>query len=949
MKYFLNIIICFLININNIYNEESEPTIYTQTIENISTKINQIINELENTNFTKCLNIMKEAYQGENKNSYLMKLFFDSSPIYEDIKNYYNCYNNLYTNVKKEILNNLTFIVIQYNDKYEKNYTEYENSFNSFNKVFGACVPQGCTNKEYFNILSYVNKDHYLIEGNIQGVVNLKPLKEYSLWEKFLELLIPISMIIFIILMIEIRYISNLFWTLFGILFSKCHKNKYDEENIAKILKKNKLNQIDTLNGFIKLGVNLEEVMPGSKESLISNENGLQMVVGLRGIFIIGLFLGLTLQNIFIIPTRIFDNKQYRKYMGTKLYCFLFFFARISQKMLYALSGFELTYKLLFYFDNYLYKNFSSSGQSIDLNNMNLNKFGEDNNSLNSSILHSQNFLRKNSDKKNQNTLENKIKKNSDSSKNTTNKIPQSKKLKSLRSKSINEEEDEESDEFELEEESDEYDEEEKNANLILKKQKINGILKNNKTNRTNSNKNKEVDKKKFISSIDRAKIYLQNYYKLSFQSLLTFHLRQSYLYFIFIFSIIYFIFWQTQYFAELSERGNLWMIITSEIKDYFDSKIILGTMFLFGGLSRPLSNYYNFFIPAMNEIFFYIFGTSIIYYCYKKNSRLDKSLIIIIILVIVSKFIIYVIFKEKENFHYLPSLDFMQFKNYFFIQMHLLNLSHYCIGMIVGLANYSLQNNAKKKAIVKEFVKLPRQLYIIIKRKYNFIFGLAIFIVFLLCDIFLYQIYLFMNGKSKNSPNIEVDYFKSVLINIFNLFDCEIIISCIFILVIIVFYSSYSFLRDNFNAYPWKILSRIYFPLIIIAQMQSNWFLFQFAERIDLNLTWVTFVLTLIFLITIVKSIGIYVFFQVPLKKLTKIIYIENNKIIDELNYLNSERSGSRTLSMSETSSIDLNANNTKFYINGRNLSPDLNADNDVIRTDLKLVYEDNENENSF
>ena len=623
MKYFLNIIICFLININNIYNEESEPTIYTQTIENISTKINQIINELENTNFTKCLNIMKEAYQGENKNSYLMKLFFDSSPIYEDIKNYYNCYNNLYTNVKKEILNDLTFIVIQYNDKYEKNYTEYENSFNSFNKVFGACVPQGCTNKEYFNILSYVNKDHYLIEGNIQGVVNLKPLKEYSLWEKFLELLIPISMIIFIILMIEIRYISNLFWTLFGILFSKCHKNKYDEENIAKILKKNKLNQIDTLNGFIKLGVNLEEVMPGSKESLISNENGLQMVVGLRGIFIIGLFLGLTLQNIFIIPTRIFDNKQYRKYMGTKLYCFLFFFARISQKMLYALSGFELTYKLLFYFDNYLYKHFSSSGQSIDLNNMNLNKFAEENISPNSSILYSQNNLRKNSEKKNQNTLENKIKTNSDLSKNISNKKPQSHKLKSLKSKSINEEEGEESDEFELDEESDEYDEEEKKTdNLIPKKQKMNEILKNNKAKKTNSNKNKETDKKKFISSIDRAKIYLQNYYKLSFQSLLTFHLRQSYLYFIFIFSIIYFIFWQTQYFAELSERGNLWMIITSEIKDYFDSKIILGTMFLFGGLSRPLSNYYNFFIPAMNEIFFYLFGTSIIYYCYKKNCR---------------------------------------------------------------------------------------------------------------------------------------------------------------------------------------------------------------------------------------------------------------------------------------------------------------------------------------
>ena len=61
--------------------------------------------------------------------------------------------------------------------------------------------------------------------------------------------------------------------------------------------------------------------------------------------------------------------------------------------MLYALSVFELTYKLLFYFDNYLYKHFSSSGQSIDLNNMNLNKFAEENISPNSSILYSQNVF----------------------------------------------------------------------------------------------------------------------------------------------------------------------------------------------------------------------------------------------------------------------------------------------------------------------------------------------------------------------------------------------------------------------------------------------------------------------------------------------------------------------------------------------------------------------------
>ena len=941
MKYIFFNLICFIININKIYNEKQYPSIYNKTIENISKKIDQIISNIEDEKLGQCLNIMKKAYQGENKNSYLIKLFFDSSPIYEDIKNYYNCYNGLYINVNKDILKDLTYIVIKYNDKYEKNDTEYENSFNSFSKVFGACVPQGCTDNEYYKIISFVNKNHYLIEGNILGVVNLNPLKEYSIMEKLLESLIPILMIIFIILIIEIRYISGLFWTLFGFLFNKCNKNKYDEETIKKILKKNKLNQIDTLNGFIKLGINLEEVMPANKESQISNENGLQIVVGLRGIFIIGLFLGLTLQNIFIIPTRIFDNKQYRKYMSTKLYCFLFFFARISQKMLYALSGFELTFKLLFYFDNQLYKKFASSGQTIDLNNMNLNKYVEDSSSNNNSMIYSQNISKKILEKKNKNNLENKIIKNSISSKDTPNKKSKS---KDLRTKSINDEDGEDSDELE-DEESDECNEEEKKINLLSQKQNNNKILKNNKNNRINSNKNKEMNKNKFVSSIDRGKIYLQNFHKLPFQILLTFHLRQSYLYLIFIYSIIYFIFWNTQYFAELSEKGSLWMIITSEIKKYFNYKLFFGTIFLFGGICRPLSNYYNFFIPAMNEIFFYFFGTSIIYYCYKKNSRLDKSLIIIIIIVIFAKFIIFLIYKEKENYYYLPSLDFMQYKNYFFIQIHLLNLSHYCIGMFAGLANYSLQNHAKKKQIVKEFIKLPRKLYYIIKRKYNFIFGLAFFVVFLLCDVFLYQIYLFMNGKNKNSPNIEVEYFKSLLINVFNLFDCEVIIACTFILVIIVFYSSYSFLRDNFNSYPWKILSRIYFPILLTSQMQSNWFLFQFAERIDLNLTWVTYVLTLIFLISIVKSIGIYVFFQVPLKKITKIIYIEKNKIIEELNYLKNDRSGS--LSISDTSSIDLNANNTKYYINGRNLSSDLNEDNDIIRSDINLVYENDDDGN--
>ena len=951
MKIFLILIIIDLfekvIEISN-NTESRDQSIYDGTIDKISEKINYFIKQFElsktidenekneQKETMECLSIMNDSYLGAQKYSYLTKLFYDSSPVYDDIKNYYNCYNNLYINVDNSILGNLTYIVIKYKDIIEKNETEYETAFNSFSKVFGACVPQGCSHKSYFNIVKFINKNYFLIDGNIIDVINLRPINKFSLTQIIFQSIIPFLMIIFILLIIGIKYISSLFWSLFGYFFKICNKKKYDKEMIEKILKKNKSIQINTLNSFINISSNIEEVTPGSKESQISNEDGLQIILGLRGIFIIGLFFGLTLQNIFTTPTRIFDDIIYMDYMKTKLYAFLFFFARISQKMLYAISGFELTFKLLFYFDNKLYKKYVSSVQSIDLNTMNLNKYVVESSSNTNSVVYSPKSGSKNTKTKDPNNLDNSAKKfPSTSSKISKNKnSTKSKRLKSFTSsKSINEEE-EESEEFE-DEESDSSDEDEKKIKLFYKKRKKENI------SRTNP-----IPLKKFVSSIEKGKIYLKNFDKLSFQTLLSFHLRQSYLYFIFVFSILYFVFWQTQIFAYVYQYGSLWMMITSEIEEYFDKKIILSTIFLYSGTCSYLRNYYNFFIPAMNEIFFYLFGSTIIYICYKKNSRLDKYLIIIICIVIFAKILVYAILNKEMSYH--PSFDFMQYGNHYLNQMHLLNLSYYCIGMLVGLANYSLQNDSKKKNIVKEFVKLPRKLFYVIKRTYNFIFGLSLFIIFLFCDIFLYKIYLALNKKYKADKNNDVQYFKSIFINIFNLIDCEIIIFCIFILTIIVFYSSYSFLRDNFKSYIWKILSRIYFPLLLISQMQSNWFLFHFAERIDLNIEGVLYVFTLIFILSIVVSIAIYVFFQVPLKKLTMIIFIEKNKIIDELNYLNNkERTNSMSVSENENSSIDLNANATKFYINGRKMSEVMNEENDVIKNDLEidLVYDNNDN----
>ena len=384
------IIICLITNFRKTKNLEPVPTIYDKILDNISYKIDYILENIPKNEIKKstldCLDIIKTSYDGNYNVSYLVKLFYDSSPNYEDIKKYYNCYYNIYQNVEQEILDNLTYIVIKYTDKQENSNTEFENCFNSFSKIFGACVPNNCKNEAYLEIINYIKDQYSLIEGNITGVINLKPSEELNISRIIVLSIIPFLLLIFIFMIVGIKYISKPFWSIFGFFYYLCNKRKYNKENIQKILKRNKLNQIDTLNAFVQLSLNVEEVMPGSKESQINNENGLHIVVGLRGIFIIGLFLGLTLQNIFTTPTRIFNDKQYVQYMDTKLYCILFFFARISLKMLYALSGFELTFKLLFYYDNILYKQYISNAHINELSNLNLNKVVDnkkDNNKLN--------------------------------------------------------------------------------------------------------------------------------------------------------------------------------------------------------------------------------------------------------------------------------------------------------------------------------------------------------------------------------------------------------------------------------------------------------------------------------------------------------------------------------------------------------------------------------------
>ena len=74
-KKFITILVCFIVNIYKINNIKQELSIYNNVIDSISKKINKVIKDLSNNkNLEKCLNIMKDSFQGKYKNSYFNKI-----------------------------------------------------------------------------------------------------------------------------------------------------------------------------------------------------------------------------------------------------------------------------------------------------------------------------------------------------------------------------------------------------------------------------------------------------------------------------------------------------------------------------------------------------------------------------------------------------------------------------------------------------------------------------------------------------------------------------------------------------------------------------------------------------------------------------------------------------------------------------------------------------------
>ena len=279
----------------------------------------------------KCKNILNEAISRED-GSYIIKLYTDSTPTHNNLKGYSTCYDGFYPNLKNrttyDIKDNLTFLIFSYKNELSKEAI----SLNSYSNVFGVCVPKGCSIEEYETIFLEF-RDLYNVIPNVMNnkffVTDLKEENEYK--NKYFIIFLQFIPCFILLCFVLLVFFPELVYA-FTCCCSNTKRNEYEK--------------------CFEFKENLNELLPSSNNTKIHNENGLEIVSGLRGIGMILLVCGLVLKNLFITPVKKYTEKEFEIYMGEPFFSMLFFCSKFGYKFLYSISGFSLVYKFLFFLDN---------------------------------------------------------------------------------------------------------------------------------------------------------------------------------------------------------------------------------------------------------------------------------------------------------------------------------------------------------------------------------------------------------------------------------------------------------------------------------------------------------------------------------------------------------------------------------------------------------------------
>ena len=401
----------------------------------------------------------------------------------------------------------------------------------------------------------------------------------------------------------------------------------------------------------------------------------------------------------------------------------------------------------------------------------------------------------------------------------------------------------------------------------------------------------KKNDKKNFKNISLPKKAQIKEEIVLSFYYAFRFIIYQFHKYIIYILIILFTKY--TLYYLQFSNVNPVWKYLYEFILEKSNFLHLITQFFFIRQFSfkfeYPKNNensitnsiYLDFYWIISNEIIFFVFGVLFLYSFYRlKKFSIFYSIIIITIIIYFFKILI--------NFKFYTT-DYLSNFGYGKILINpIFNLPFYLIGIYFGTLNYIIEkrytiedlNKQKRNYLINPYFLINQ--YLKFKNNKKSYWLIYLFIPF----ICLLQKILLPSNNSNDKGN-DFKYRKEILSFVY-IFDMELLIFFLFYVSMIHFrkssYVIYSILSFNY----WIKFHKLYYSYILILPTITIYFLFQSESRFTLSFSFIFFYSIVIWIITQIIATLIFVFFEMPYKRLIKFLFkVKVKDLESEENYL--------------------------------------------------------------
>lgn len=392
------------------------------------------------------------------------------------------------------------------------------------------------------------------------------------------------------------------------------------------------------------------------------------------------------------------------------------------------------------------------------------------------------------------------------------------------------------------------------------------------------------------------------------FSLLFKFYSYQIHKYFFYVILILFFQFslYDLLKILTLNNTGVMWEYFKNVVQ--LDLKQLLDGIFLiYPFIFKDANNhvFLNYMWQIQNEFIFFVLTSFIIFVGYKYKKKINLIFTGLIFLIVILNYGFYIagtyIRESKNNKNFIPLqyytrtswyYYFFDFGNY--LTNPFFNYVYFLIGVFFGSLNYviqkgmtSLEVDNEEKPFLFSSIKFVKWYKTFTKKTLSIGAILLIITLYIMSNyqtLFLLIQKFIYNDKFLDNFETTFDEGESTnLHGIYFLFDIPFAVLAVNIITFGLYIKGNNSIND-FLCHPfWSVFSKLYYSFILTAYPIILYILLQSDARINFNLSACLLYSCITFFFTLLVSIIVYAIFEMPLKRIIKMIF--NNPYMEQEN----------------------------------------------------------------